>query len=266
MNKQSIKKLLNVFRLQSSFKNIFSDNVIDNSITSNLTIELLGPSGIGKTTFHAEAKKQLEYSWNHKYITNSIHELNKDPDLEDFYLLLIKSKIDNIFKRYSDLDRCIKLISFMSKRIREDKVLFCSESLEKSGWFLDDSLCHNFTKELVQIIENKQCSTIALENFFNRRNFILLELDTDQIISNLYNRNKSKKGALNDYISLYGENKMRENLIENIQIKRRLAKLSQNYGAHKYELDINGSLDETLLRFKKIEKNIVENKLSNKKS
>ena len=141
---------------------------------------------------------------------------------------------------------------------KKDRYLKSSGLLNHSGWFLDDSFCHNFTPQIVEIIEKKLISDEVLNKFFKGRKFLLLEAPLEYLIKNLQNRRSKIKGSLNDYLSIYGEEFIRESIQEMQYNCRKLAELSSQFGACSWNLDLSEGDDKILKKIIEIEADIIK--------
>ena len=230
-----------------------------NSITKGITFEMIGPSGIGKTFLHSKASKVLNYDWNLDYYkTIGQQKIKSNSFFDDFYLLSISLTFQK-FNNKRDFDENVRLLYFYSEMAKKDRFLKSSGLLNHSGWFLDDSFCHNFAPQIVEIIEKKLVSDEVLNKFFEGRKFLLLEAPLDHIVKNLQKRRSNIKGALNDYISIYGEEYIRKYVQEMQYNSRKLVELSSQFGACSWNLDLSVGEDEILKKIKEIEADIIKN-------
>ena len=238
--------------------------LVENSRTRGVTFEMIGPSGIGKTTLHSKASKVLKYNWNLDYLNpNQLQNIKSSSFLDEFYLLSISLIISKFYNDKRGFDENMRLLSFMTGIAKKDRYLKLSGLLDHSGWFLDDSFCHNFTPQVVEIIEKKLISDEILNEFFTGRKFLFLEAPVEYIIKNLQKRRLEIRGALNDYISIYGEESVRKFVQEKQYNCRKLAELSSQFGASSWNLDLLEGIDKNLKRIKEIEVEIIKKRLMN---
>jgi len=233
---------------------------VKNLRTRGIIFEMIGTSGIGKTTFHSKASKVLNYNWNLDYYkTNKQQSIKSNSFLDEFYLLNISLTISKFNNNERDFDQNMRLLNFMTVSAKNDRYLNLSGLLDDSGWFLDDSFCHNFTPHIVEIIEKKLISDEVLKKFFTGRKLLFLEAPVEYIIENLKKRRSELKGALNDYISIHGEERVRKFVQEKQNHCRKLAELSSQFGACSWNLDLSEGDDKNLKKIREIEAEIIKN-------
>ena len=230
---------------------------IKSNKTKSLTFELMGPSGIGKTTFHRKISKNLNYRWNHKYSKHTKLKNSTLSDLDEFYRKSILLKSYNLFQEEKNFERQADVLTFFINRAEQDRYMKLSGLLDKGGAFLEDGFCHNFIDEIIEIIEKKLISQEVLEQFFAGRNFVFLKAPVDYVVDNLRIRQKLKRGIGNDLLSLFGEKLMGKYVQNEFVIRQRFMKLSTEYGARWWSLDINADDKENLKAIRVIESEII---------
>ena len=251
-------KIFSIFGYRVKLLKIPKKVHFKNSITRGITFEMIGTSGIGKTFIHSKASKILNYDWNLDYYkTNERQNIKSNSFFDELYLLSISLTLRK-FDNKRDFDENVRLLYFYTEMAKKDRYLKSSGLLNHSGWFLDDSFCHNFTPQIVEIIEKKLITDDVLNKFFSGRKFLLLEAPLEQIVKNLQNRRSIIKGALNDYLSLYGEEYIREYVKEMQNNCRKLVELSSQFGACSWNLDLSEGEDGILKKIIEIEADIIK--------
>ena len=224
-------------------------------------IELIGPSGVGKTYFYNYLRFELEGNWffrnEVKRVSNykgSSFSLLQEQDAL-FIECLLKKKHENVFSGKGALQRKVSLYDFFIKEISAD-VYFRHTTLAR-GLFSDEGVTHNFSREILwyheqlnEGVEKKQHD--VLQRFFDNRSVILYEAPTTQIIKNLKTRSSQKPGAANDWFHYAGEKEVTEFIERSKASKRKVLAVLQQYGVDVLTLDATKDLDsnkEKVLEF-----------------
>ena len=239
-----------------------TSNILRSANTKSLTIELMGPSGIGKSTLCSDAKNVLRHKWNIKYPEVTQVRLDSNNQLDEFYRCCINNKSLNLFERENSFERYVRLLPFFIERAKEDRHLKLSGLLNKAGCFLDDGFCHNLTTEIIHVIEHHKIDNDTLKFFFEGRNFVLLNATDDWMLRNLRNRQKRTPGAGNDWLSVYGETDMIEQVRKQFNQIKKLVEYSTKYGASSYEINISDGYNDALNSLIDIESKIRRNNRS----
>lgn len=252
-----LKKTAKSFGFEIQRLSRSTHELIESPKTKNIIFELMGPSGVGKTTFHSKMSNVLNFHWNMKY--KPCGHINIEPkfSLDELYQRSLLLKSSNLYKRENNLERNAKLLRFFIKRAEQDHYLKYSGLLTRGGWFLDDGFCHTFHREIVEIIEKKLVPNDVLKNFFMGRRFLLLEAPINDIVENLRARQVKNKGALNDWLSELGKQRVIKFLQNEYDFRHKLLKLSTQYGTRFWTLDITVSDDEIIKLVREIESEIV---------
>jgi len=234
-----------------------SEKIVSSQIIKNITIELIGPSGIGKSTILSDVSKHLQYPWNRKYPRRVHSSLKENHEIDKFYRLCLHFKALAVFEHSLNFQHYAQLLSFFSYRAIGDRNLSISGLLEKGGWLLDESFCHNFTSEINKIIEDDLIDSDTLNNFFKGRNFIVVTASTDWILRNLRDRQKKKPEALNNWLGVYDESYLIEQIQKSFEKKRKLAEYGLSYGSRSYQINLSNDKTKALDSFLEIEHKIV---------
>nr|WP_163503661.1 hypothetical protein [Halomonas socia] len=215
-------------------------------------VELIGPSGVGKTYFYNYLRSELEGNWffrnEVKRISNykgSSFSLLKEQDallIESF----LNKKYDNIFSGKEALQRKISLYEFFLKEMAAD-VYFRHTKLAR-GLFSEDGITHNFSKEILWYHEklhegDEKKQHDVLQRFFDNRSVILYEAPTTQIIKNLKIRSSQEPGAGNDWFHYAGEKEVIDFIESSQASKRKVLSVLQQYGIDVLTLDATKDLD-----------------------
>lgn len=126
----------------------------------NKDIEFIGPSGVGKSTLFSEVKKYTVGNWFYKEDISNILLGHGDGEVDDHYhwrLLFAKSRYLEDYK--ANGYEKIKLMKYFSEVILGDLVTF--EGVSEKRLFLDEGLCHNFSKELMEFSDSDLAALMA---------------------------------------------------------------------------------------------------------
>ncbi|WP_141247000.1 hypothetical protein [Halomonas salipaludis] len=209
-------------------------------------IELIGPSGVGKTYFYNHLRSELEGGWyfrqDVKKISNyhgSSFSLLQEKDAL-FIECLLKKKYENVFLGKETLQRKVSLHEFFVKEIAAD-VYFRHTKLAR-GLFSDEGVTHNFSKELLwyheKLNENGENKLhTELQRFFENRSVLMYDAPTTQIIKNLKARSSQKPGAGNDWFYYAGEKEVTEFIERSKKSKRKILSVLQRYDVDVLVLD-----------------------------
>lgn len=260
--KSYTKKIFNLLGFELRRLNPTS-NIIRNPVTKSLTIELIGPSGIGKSTLCSDVRKVLHHKWNINYPADTQVRFDSNNQLDEFYRCCLNNLSLNLFEREKSFERYVRFWLFMIQRAREDRHLKLSGLLNKAGWFLDDGFCHNLTTQIIHVIEHHKIDNDTLKLFFEGRNFVLLNATDDWMLSNLRNRHKRNPGVGNDWLSFYGETHIIEHMRKVFNQQRKLLEYSTQYGAFTYEINISDGYNDAVNSLIDIESKILMNNRNN---
>lgn len=266
-----IKSILTFFNIKIIREEASLNRWKKNFNTKNITIELMGPSGIGKTTLHSKVGKMLNYKWNLKYLTNIKLPKEDSFKLGNIYRISLFLKGSNLYKTEKDFKRYMNLMLFFIKNADRDHNLKSSGILNKGGAFLEDGFCHNFAEEIIEIIEKKLVPDEELYDFFEGRRFVLLEAPVNYVVENLRkrqeNRKENRKDDLgNDILSVFGEQNIMSHVQKDFFLKRKFLKLSSRFGARYWILNKLEEDKEVHNAFKLIESKIIGSKILPQKS
>lgn len=224
-------------------------------------VELIGPSGVGKTYFYNYLRPVLEEGWffrnEVKKISNykgSSFSLLQEHDAL-FIEALLKKKHENVFSGKGALQRKVSLYDFFIREISAD--VYSRHTKLARGLFSDEGVTHNFSREILwyheqlnEGVEKNQHD--ALQRFFDNRSVILYDAPTAQIIKNLKKRSSQKPGAANDWFHYAGEQEVTEFIERSKASKRKILSALQQYGVAVLALDATKDIDgnkEKVLEF-----------------
>jgi hypothetical protein len=155
-------------------------------------LELIGPSGVGKTTLYRNLQPVIDSSWQGP--AGSIFEavkLNEYPDSPHFKLL--SKKLESLESRAINSVQKTVLLRYFTGVVLVDYEMHCVPSphtppliqASASKYLLDEGLLHNFAKELLDL-EDKDF--ISLVN--NKSVIYLRPKVADLVVSRILKRTK----------------------------------------------------------------------------
>lgn len=193
-------------------------------------IEIIGPSGVGKTYFlkKIEASIKQASNWHSQTALQNINFY--EVQQKDFANILINLVEKYLAHTESEYNR--KILSFLTLRIYQDRFLN-QESNQKI--ILDDGIVHNLTAILL-----KQENQILAKRLFSERNFILLESNTEKILQNYYNRNNESPSNLNNWCRIYNNDlcTLKNKIKQDSKNSSNLASLAEKCGATVLKIDL----------------------------
>lgn len=165
-------------------------------------IELIGCSGVGKTTLLDKVKDLLPK--NSVLIKNDIFKSfkynNISIDSIPVYKFLMQAKEESI----NESDKWIsdhqknKARTFFMRELVKDVVL----SRDAGGHLIvdDDGICHNFARVIIRMQEKGLKDDLAF--LLKDRVIVFVDAPNGFIVNNLIERNKKNSGFINDYYGL----------------------------------------------------------------
>lgn len=205
-------------------------------------IEIIGPSGIGKTHFlkKIEASVKQTVNW---HTQSDLQNINfYEVQQKNFAHILINLAKNHLTNTNPTSSYNQKILSFITLRIYQDRFL-TQESKQKI--ILDDGIVHNLTAILL-----KQENRTLAEQLFSERNFILLESNTEKILQNYYNRNNESPQSLNNWYRIYGKNLciLKNKIKQDSKNSSDIAFLAKKHGATVLKLDLSLNFQNNLTK------------------
>jgi len=120
--------------------------------TKGLCIELVGLSGIGKTTCFEHLKKSAFGKWNFREALFLGNEIPNEDLLDGtLHWELLQKKVEYLQKLELNGFRKIKLLNYFNQIIYSDFLIYNTEF--ENGFMLDEGLCHSFTRQLNEVCD-----------------------------------------------------------------------------------------------------------------
>ncbi|MCG6656350.1 hypothetical protein HOP52_00970 [Halomonas campisalis] len=216
--------------------------------TAGKLVELIGPSGVGKTHLYRTLFPKIKRDWHSRsgaraYSKRQGSFTQCNVDNNPIVEVLLKWKSGNIWCRDIPLWRKVRLYDFFVQEMAAD-VIAKEKLLASCGMFSDEGVTHNFTRELLQWYEMRHEDNVdALSSFLHRRLIILVDAPEDYIMSNLKRRNSEKSsGAQNDWLSYMSEREAFEMISRSKQIKKRWIAVVTSLGVPTLTLEASDGL------------------------
>jgi len=242
---------LKLVRISDSKKTIKGDRRV-----AGLIVECIGPSGIGKTTANKIFQPSSKYGWNFDYPAGSnikIDQFSSDPRLDFFYNKLLLKKSESVFSRDLTALHANNLMQFMCLRAKQDYALSQLMSIDENlGFWLEDGIFHNFSKEILQGLESGDMDPKA----FGNRVIINFTTESSVIVERLRKRHRENSTAGNNWFRVYGEHAIHSHVDAILDTKRRLTNALRQIGLLAYTVDATNQ-EELADQLQIIEENIV---------
>lgn len=156
--------------------------------TAGKIVEFIGPSGVGKTSTFRSLAPALQDRWNfQEHIARyRYNAFTLDPERQTLYEQLVKLRYDEVLSQNATLPERVNRLAFSLKLVNEDMALV-SQSYSR-GFFIDDGLCHNFTRALLDLLLHEDAK--AQQLLLSRAFVVLLANDPDFVVENILSRRK----------------------------------------------------------------------------
>jgi len=112
-------------------------------------IEFIGPSGAGKSTLYTATKNSLSSYWGNLKTLNKFQNDTVDEQLAAIHWKLFKYKLTKVDSLNTDSLAKLNLMEYFKKVLLNNLKLIQFEN--EVGFFLEEGLCHNFSKELLSL-------------------------------------------------------------------------------------------------------------------
>ncbi len=210
-------------------------------------VELIGPSGVGKSHLYAQLPASLKAGWlSRRCVRNHVRhsEVPFDdvarPDNELMETLL-RWKHENLWAEGISLGRKVKLTDFFTYEMAADAYAR-QHCLPSCGVLSDEGITHNFTQELLTWYDTRAKHDAGeleqLRFFLQERSIILLDAPEEFIMTNLRRRHVDQQGrVMNDRLAHRQEREIIEGTIALRALKRRWIDVAQALGVAVLTLD-----------------------------
>jgi hypothetical protein len=244
-----VNKLLSVFglHLRRLPKSPDIPQDLERSTRGHL-VELIGPSGVGKSHFHDQLLPEIAQQWlTRRQIRHLMKGSKPFIELEsadsDLINSLLVEKRRNIWALDLPVWRKVEMFDFVVRELALD-IYARARIVPTAGLFSDEGITHNFTMELIRWHEECDGSDPfckkALHRFLQGRSVIMLDADDDTILENLKRRHAELQGKQqNDSLALWTEQTVLERIRLARQMARRWLELAPSLGVPVLMVDLD---------------------------
>jgi hypothetical protein len=224
-------------------------------------VELIGPTGVGKTHFHAHLFPEIEHQWlSRRQIKPLMDEQQPFIELNGASSLLIDNLLAQKKRSIWALDlpvwRKVELVHVIMREMALD-IRARTRVVPVAGVFSDEGITHNFKNELLhwheECGENDPSCEEALREFLHGRSIIMLDADDETILRNLKRRHAELRGKQqNDLLAYWTEARILNRTRPDRRAAQNWLKLATSYGANTLMVDLREGLDagkQKVLRF-----------------
>jgi len=149
-------------------------------------IEFIGPSGVGKSTLYELTKNNLSSVWNSSQKINKYQLISTDGKLIDTHWEIFKNKLNFIDSLKTNSIEKLKLVGYFNTVLLNNIKLM--QIQDEFGFFLEEGICHNFSRELLALNNEELLSVIR-----NRCLICVLPKDSMTVVNQL--RKRAKDGG-----------------------------------------------------------------------
>lgn len=245
-------------------------------------IEMLGPSGVGKTTLYNRALVKYKKDWYTSRQLRALVEFDNEfikfdsTPLKEIYSILLKNKAINVWESNRSLEEKYRRLKYMIDEVAVDRI--ASSQWLSRGVLSDNGLTHNFGEEIIALedkLEKKELTSISKEGmqaFFRFRSIISVTASTEYIKYNLKKRNLElkKTGSANNpnnYYRTIGKNYLEDYILSIFEENRTMVEVAKKYGAGVLTIDVETEqmkvVEEKITDF--IEQSLIRQSIYNKR-
>ena len=219
-------------------------------------VELLGPSGIGKTTLRKHVvEKEWSQAWN--FGCPAASRMFGPCLLDNLYERLIQKKLQAVYQQnYATSTKLQNSLHFV-RRLQRDRTIMCAGLWLKGGVFLDGGIMHNFGTQLSQEIDKDGVLAEETRFFFLSRVAVNLCSRPETVMARLYQRNKQKPGAGNDWITIIGAQLTMDSIRRKLEENAKLCQAMKQAGGKVFEIDMDQSEKVIIDQMRSVEHELI---------
>lgn len=238
-----LKRFLNKNNIQKP------DFVIKRGNTNGKIIELIGPSGVGKSTLYNTLKDRLVGDWGSLNTVKTFQNQNNDERLAELHWMIFKHKFYTLESLNASSHAKLDLVEYF-KNVLSTNIKLLQFRNEK-GVFLEEGICHNFSLELLQL--NKE----DLFNILGKRYLIsLLPKDPKIIVHQIRKRTLMGGHTVFHHVGL-NDIELEELTKKSIENFKDLIDYLKKCSVPIFELSVEDGIDVNSKKIIKIERTIL---------
>ncbi|WP_447045835.1 ATP-binding cassette domain-containing protein [Vreelandella sp. H-I2] len=253
MLKTIVKKIFNLAGYEIKRSNFITPDLHDQKLNPGVIVELIGPSGVGKTTLFKNIEKELRPQWVFKKDLAKINPLGiKGIGVEAPYYnvasLLIEERLKSsaASKRPPSISK-LSSLNYCAKELANNIVYI---NKEIPNWlFSDDGIFHLFTSEIVTCEDKLVNDEEAKKFLFEKRVLVHLDAEEEYIVENLKKRHNELKRNTNDLFSRMSEEEVYDRTRSRRKVIKEVTEIYKKYGSIVCEIN---AMDGTEVNIKKL--------------
>lgn len=261
MFKNKILKVLNSAGLEVRWKERKVPPFNNPNLKAGVIVELMGPSGVGKTTLFNNVKENLGQQW---IFRNHLRRLNtlgaKGIDIGDpcynFASKLMERKTKDLLALNTSFIKKIQVVNFYTKELA-NSIVYLKEDVP--NWlFSDDGIVHLFRNEIIELEKDLLNDHEARNLLFKNKNLVHVDADEKFIVENLRKRHVHSRNEGNDLLSWLDEEEAYTHTRLSRMTNKKVIEIAKKYGAKVYEINAAEGDEENIKKLNEILDTIVE--------
>lgn len=223
--------------------------------TSGQIVEFIGPSGVGKSSTFRSLAAEIQDRWffqEHlaKYQFNAF---TLDASRQLFYERLVKKRAVEVLDQEVTLPERVNRLAFSLRVANEDMALISQRY--SRGFFIDDGLCHNFTRVLLELLEQDDSDA---ETLVRARAFVVFLVDEpDFVVENILARRKNTKQFRGNNFPSLGRSELRRLCADRDRDCRKMLAVLSRAGCNKLILRAENGIETNAREIRAFEQKLV---------
>lgn len=215
-------------------------------------IELVGVSGVGKSTFYQSLLKEQQDFWTIADFKKSLPNVSAQPfiDKAEFYEELAKAQWKHIQElAILDTDK-LRMAHWNYKTLTEDALIV---NYNKNAIILsDEGILHNFQHSLMKIKVN---SSKDFKDFLKNRMVIYCYSDAEKIVAQIIDR-QNKTGRVISHHKSKSKEELLEIVENDLREKEEFLKVLENHPIPILKINTQNDLSENVTKVKELIKKL----------